>query len=195
MNTTVQSRLIAFIESIGLTKAKFEKMVGASNGYISHIRKTPTQEMVDKFCEIFPELDRDWLLYGDGPGVHPADPKGFKARLLEVISDKNLSQASFSRSCGISYAYVTNLEGLPRYDILQKIFKTYPDVSRTWLLSGVGTMHQDERLTEDPVTKMKELARYYKDIADKQERIIHNMEEEIEHLKVKIDELKMNRNE
>ena len=196
MNNSVQSRLIAFIESIGLTKAKFEKMVGASNGYISHIRKTPTQEMVDKFCDVFPELDRDWLLYGDGPGVHPADPKGFKERLLNVIADKNLSQASFTREVGISYAYVTNLDGLPRYDILQKILKTYPDVSRVWLLSGVGSMHQDDkRIPDDPAVKMKELARYYKDICDKQEKIIKNLEEEINNLRAKIDKLSMSRNE
>ena len=66
MEKTVKERLMMFIEYRGLSVSKFEKMCNLSNGYISKLRHAPGGVRLEEIFRVFPELNREWLLFGEG---------------------------------------------------------------------------------------------------------------------------------
>jgi hypothetical protein len=63
---TVKSRLIKYIQFKSIPISQFERMCGMSNGYINSIRKTLGIEKLDNVLKKFPDLNREWLLTGEG---------------------------------------------------------------------------------------------------------------------------------
>ena len=72
METTVKERLIEFIASKKIPIQRFEKTIGAANGYVKSIRKSISQEKIGRITNAFPELNKSWLLFGEGPMLLPA---------------------------------------------------------------------------------------------------------------------------
>ena len=66
METTVKERLIRFIKFKHLSRCEFERMCDLSNGYITNLKKTPGGIKLQKILESFPELNQNWLLFGEG---------------------------------------------------------------------------------------------------------------------------------
>ena len=66
MQETVRERLIKFYESKGLTKKAFEKKCSLSNGYMDKLRNCPSPQKLESIYLSFPELNRIWLLTGEG---------------------------------------------------------------------------------------------------------------------------------
>lgn len=66
METTVKERLIRFIKYKGLSQKKFEEAVGLANGYVNNIRRSVTNDKLQKIALQFPELNKTWLLTGEG---------------------------------------------------------------------------------------------------------------------------------
>lgn len=66
METTVKERLISFIAYLGIGQGRFEKECGISNGYVNNIRKSITHEKLQKIALRYPELNKAWLLTGEG---------------------------------------------------------------------------------------------------------------------------------
>ena len=64
----IYERLEEFIDAENLTRAGFEKKAQISNGYISKLQKgsKPGKAQIAKILQAFPQLSRDWLLYGSG---------------------------------------------------------------------------------------------------------------------------------
>ena len=71
METTVKQRLENFIEFKNLKKARFESLCGLGNGYVANIKKGIGYEVLGKILRTFPELNREWLLYGEGTMLKP----------------------------------------------------------------------------------------------------------------------------
>ena len=63
---TVKQRLIAFINDTGLNKKRFEREVGLSNGYLDKLTNAPKPDKLKKILDRYPNLDRVWLLTGNG---------------------------------------------------------------------------------------------------------------------------------
>lgn len=68
---TIKERTYLFIEYKGITVKKFEELCGLSNGYISSMRKGFGTDKLNNVLKIFPELNREWLLYGEGEMLNP----------------------------------------------------------------------------------------------------------------------------
>jgi transcriptional regulator with XRE-family HTH domain len=68
---TIKERTYSFIEYKGITVKKFEELCGLSNGYISSMRKGFGTDKLNNVLKIFPELNREWLLYGEGEMLNP----------------------------------------------------------------------------------------------------------------------------
>lgn len=68
---TIKERAYSFIEYKGITVKKFEELCGLSNGYISSMRKGFGSDKLNNVLTIFPELNREWLLYGEGEMLNP----------------------------------------------------------------------------------------------------------------------------
>ena len=62
----IKERTYEFIRIKGLTVKKFEELCGLSNGYVSSMRKGFGTDKLNNVLKIFPELNREWLLYGEG---------------------------------------------------------------------------------------------------------------------------------
>lgn len=63
---SVKERLIEFLKVQGVSSGEFSKKMGLSPAYIASMRKSMPEEKVEKLTQIFPQLNRDWLLYGEG---------------------------------------------------------------------------------------------------------------------------------
>lgn len=66
MQETVKERLIAFIKSKPMTQKYFCEKIGVSNNFINSMRSGVSYEKLFRIKEEFPELNTDWLLYGEG---------------------------------------------------------------------------------------------------------------------------------
>lgn len=64
----------------------------------------------------------------------------FKDRINALISYLKISRAEFERRAGLSNGYTRNLGGVPGAEKLESILRTFPEVSRDWLLTGEGEM-------------------------------------------------------
>jgi phage repressor protein C with HTH and peptisase S24 domain len=62
----VKERVKMFTEYKKMTISKFEEVCDLSNGYIAAMRKGFGQEKLNNVLTAFPELNREWLLYGEG---------------------------------------------------------------------------------------------------------------------------------
>jgi transcriptional regulator with XRE-family HTH domain len=77
MESLVKQRLVEFIRSKGLTKQRFERIVGLSNGYVSNINNSISHKKLEEISKYFPDLNPSWLIIGEGPML--LSPKGAKA--------------------------------------------------------------------------------------------------------------------
>ena len=62
----MKNRLIEFLKYLGIGQDKFAKNVGLSRGYVNNIGDNITMKTVDKIVKAYPELNKGWLLTGDG---------------------------------------------------------------------------------------------------------------------------------
>ena len=66
METTIKGRILLFIKSLGIGQRKFEINCELSNGYINNLKATPSARVLQKIFSKYPELNKTWLLSGDG---------------------------------------------------------------------------------------------------------------------------------
>ena len=66
MGETIKERTLEFIKCKKISVKEFENRCGLSNGYIGAMRKGFGTEKLNNVLTEFPELNRDWLLYGEG---------------------------------------------------------------------------------------------------------------------------------
>lgn len=66
MEKTVKQRLMEFIYFKGISQSRFERLCGMSNGYINNLKKSLGAEKLQNILKAFPELNTEWLLYGEG---------------------------------------------------------------------------------------------------------------------------------
>ena len=64
---TVKERIVEYAKEKHITVSDFERQGGLSNGYVNAMRKGFGAEKLENVLSAFPDLSRDWLLYGEGP--------------------------------------------------------------------------------------------------------------------------------
>lgn len=62
----VKERLLSFVKYKRLSNLAFEKSCGLSNGYLRNFKGNLGQDKLANILAAFPELNKDWLLYGEG---------------------------------------------------------------------------------------------------------------------------------
>lgn len=63
---TVKERLQQFLKTEGISASEFARKMNLSPAYLASMRKSMPEEKVERLCTIFPQINRDWLLYGEG---------------------------------------------------------------------------------------------------------------------------------
>lgn len=66
MENSVKQRLMKFMSYREMSASRFERMCGLSNGYFNKLRNAPGLDKIDKMLRVFPELNREWVLTGEG---------------------------------------------------------------------------------------------------------------------------------
>lgn len=90
MEETIKHRLIALLKEKRMTQTEFAKRLGASPTYLGAMRKAMPADKLRKVYEMFPDLNRDWLLYGEGEMLKTPEEtdldltKGYIVPLLPV---------------------------------------------------------------------------------------------------------------
>lgn len=74
MNEDTKKRLMQFIKYLGMTTRAFEIKCGMSNGYIRSMRKGLGDDKLNNVLTMFPQLRRDWLLFGEGEMLYTDVP-------------------------------------------------------------------------------------------------------------------------
>lgn len=66
MKQSVKQRIIQYIEYIGISKREFERTIGVANAYLANLVSHPKDEVIESIIQHFPNLNRVWLLTGEG---------------------------------------------------------------------------------------------------------------------------------
>lgn len=72
MKTDVKERALKFISYKGLKIKDFEQKCSLSSGYLNSMRKSFGIDKLNNVLSAFPDLSRDWLLYGEGEMLRQA---------------------------------------------------------------------------------------------------------------------------
>lgn len=130
---TVKDRIITYIKYIGISQKRFEETVGVSNGYVNNVKASPSSTVLQKIFSACPDLNKDWLLTGEGP-----------------MLTSDLSGSVSQRSSGDNSPYVNgsgNVVGSP-------YGPAFEDVTAA-LLQAVGTIEQQTHI----ITTLTDLVR------------------------------------
>lgn len=109
----------------------------------------------------------------------------FKDRINELISWLKISRAEFERRAKLSNGYTRNLGGVPGAEKLENILRAFPEVSRSWLLTGEGEMlinstELEENTVEapaDPVAPADDIASRLLALVESQQQTIAQLTE------------------
>lgn len=75
MEQTVKERLMIFIKKKGLSHKRFEIAAKLSIGYVSNLRRSPSAEKLVSIFSAFPDLNKTWLLTGEGEMLNQEMPE------------------------------------------------------------------------------------------------------------------------
>jgi hypothetical protein len=67
----MKKRMVEFLAYLGMGQNKFEERVGLSIGFVSKLSDNITIKTLDKIKAAYPELNTDWLIYGEGEMLKP----------------------------------------------------------------------------------------------------------------------------
>lgn len=65
--TSIKDRVMCFAKHKNISIKRFEEMCGLSNGYVSSMRKGFGENKLQAVLKRFPELSRNWLVFGEEP--------------------------------------------------------------------------------------------------------------------------------
>ncbi|MBD5307632.1 MAG: hypothetical protein HDS14_08440 [Bacteroides sp.] len=167
MKESVKERLSRFIKLKGLNKKKFEEITGLSNGYIGSIRKSIGSDSLIKMMNAFPDLNRDWLLYGEGEMLNVcsmAENKANKDRRIKRAISWLISQGIVKTQTEVgdklgytnksSLSQIVNADK-PSQEFINKFTKIAPMINKAWLLTGEGEMLTDGALSTPEIDDLE----------------------------------------
>jgi hypothetical protein len=79
----VKERLKAFLDLSNIRQVRFEQKVGLSNGFVNNIGKSIRGDSLFKISEAYPELNKSWLMLGEGK-MFASDNETLKKDLINI---------------------------------------------------------------------------------------------------------------
>lgn len=158
MNTTKE--LFEYLVERGIVRNQqhFADRIGTDSASLSLIineKKRPTADFFRKIESAFPEVSLGWLMSGEGEMLKIATMDGIKERTLQILEAKGLRKAEFERRCGFVTGYTNYISDNMTCAKLECILKTFPDIDRTWLMTGEGEMYKQSENNNSEVNEQK----------------------------------------
>ena len=159
---SVKNRLLQFLEYKNLSQKRFEEICGLSNGYVNNIRKSIKLDTFNgKIEPNFPELNRNWLLLGDGEMLVQNTPEEEPEEETYLRAERNRYSLSLQRIQELTNlpmkklkAYDNGDEDVPD-DILEAFENLFQRIENEYNESG----EQDDTLpvliTDEMVSNVK----------------------------------------
>ena len=93
MEGTVKDRTIEFIRFKKLSMKEFENMCGLSSGYVTSMRKSFGVDKLNNVLTAFPELNREWLLYGEGDMLRTVTQEAHGNNNTQIANSSNIGNS------------------------------------------------------------------------------------------------------
>lgn len=87
MEKTVKERLLEYLKAKKIGRNKFERLIGASDGYITNLKSAPRQSKLEKILEAAPDLNEVWLLTGKGEMFADKEREAKHNEQLRTLTD------------------------------------------------------------------------------------------------------------
>lgn len=116
-----------------------------------------------------------------------------KERLLEFVRYTGLPVYQFEKVCGLSNAYIKNISKGIGADKLEKILNQFPQLNKTWLLTGNGEMlnsnnsNAGDSIHHNSAPVVTRGAHNVTIAADNKDKIIAQLQSQITTLQAQID--------
>lgn len=163
----IKDRLMQFISYLKISTSIFQESIGASNGFVANISKGIGPEKLKAIETLYPELNLEWLRFGNGEMVVNTIEKRpsneCKGRVFDVLMLSGLNVEDFFRSIGSVFMRQKTHSGRSRNvgtiigrsilftsntcedEEFKKLFyepilSNWPQISENWLLYGDGEM-------------------------------------------------------
>lgn len=91
---TLKERVQVYCQYKGISVSQFERLTGLSNGYFKDGSKTPRPDKISKVLSIFPDINRNWFLYEEGPMLKNTDQSVSQGGDDAILSDADLNNSS-----------------------------------------------------------------------------------------------------
>ncbi|MCH5228547.1 MAG: helix-turn-helix transcriptional regulator [Muribaculaceae bacterium] len=127
--SNVKERLQQFLKSERISASEFSRQMGLSPAYLASMRKSMPEEKIERLIQIYPQLNRDWLLYGEGEmyrdlGRKDVDPYKLHRHMVPLIP--------LAAHAGKFEDYVTGVSA----DECQKIYSPFSGVDLSIRVHG-----------------------------------------------------------
>lgn len=94
--TTVKGRLLQFLKVRRISQSEFGRILGVAPTYVGAMRRSLSADKVAKLTRAFPDLNRDWLLYGEGKMLKEAESSSGRPDDAKVMTVPLLPVAAFA---------------------------------------------------------------------------------------------------
>lgn len=139
-----KERLIAFCNSLNISKSEFERKANLANGYISKLKGRIGEDKLNGILNAFPQLSNIWLLTGEGEMLNGnvrqySNTYGVWSRIHDFLFQKGLSFAKAESIMEWDNGKIASNGNMTLMD-LEKFLLRFPELSAEWLLRGCGEM-------------------------------------------------------
>ena len=107
-----------------------------------------------------------------------------KQRLIKFLSYLGIGQLAFEDKVGLSRGFVNNIGYSIREKSINKILSVYPELSKTWLLTGEGEMlkssvgvHATQVVAPSDGQSLQEIQRLRQELSELKDKYIEVLEE------------------
>ena len=128
MKETVNDRLRNVIKGLGISQAEFGRNTGIQSGHLSQLLKTTktlSSDILMKICNVFPQVNINYLLYGQGEPT--TSPKTLSELLVMTIIPQNIDALIYYHERSLALL-TEEMENLKRGLELLKLLKVERNV-------------------------------------------------------------------
>ena len=111
---TVEDRIRTFCKYKKLSIRQFEIQCNLSNGYVSSMRKGLGTGKLENVLNAFPELNREWLLYGEGKMLN-GEVKSLERKTADKLSVRQIPLYDIAATAGFINIYKDERPSVSEY--------------------------------------------------------------------------------